>query len=162
MSYNQRMLRGIHGWFASIALVVSTGAVAPSVLAEPSGRPTRPVHATMTSMVSARFVPLSSDTGITEFKVVNVPVGATLLMTCSGERCPFARRILTHRGPSSSVDLARDLDRRALKPGTVLELRISKPGWTGRLFRWQMQSGKRPSSTVLCLPPGGTKPTACP
>ena len=49
-----------------------------------------------------------------------------------------------------------------LRPGTVLELRVTSAGAPAQLLRYAIRRGKRPKLTRLCLPPGARAPAAAP
>jgi hypothetical protein len=145
----------------ALVLVATALAAVPATADTSGGARRRAGDTTIVSMVRARFVTHTSATSILDFKVVNVPTGATLRMTCAGETCAFKTKAVQHKGKQADADLVDWFGNRALTPGTVLELRITKPGLTGRMFRWHMQEGKYPKSKVLCLPPGASRPVAC-
>jgi hypothetical protein len=93
----------------------------------------------------------------------NVPARARLQVRCSGRGCPFARsRTRTVRRASREVTLSSARLRRAnLRPGTKLEVRVSKAGLIGVVTRWTFRAGRPPLERTLCLPPGARGPQRC-
>ena len=89
--------------------------------------------------------------------VRKIPRGARVEVRCRGGGCPFARRTLrrNRRGSASATKLFRG---RRLRPGTVVEVRVTARYAIGAVRRLRMRSGSRPQSTTLCLPPGSTRP----
>jgi Putative metal-binding motif len=89
-----------------------------------------------------------------------VPADATVHVRCSGRGCPFKlrRRIIARNTPS--VNLTRPFRGRKLRRGTLIRIRVTKPGTIGRVFRWKMRRGRLPDLDSLCLPPG-SRPRAC-
>jgi hypothetical protein len=87
--------------------------------------------------------------------------GVTVRIGCFGGRgsCPFERRrVAAARG----TDLARLFDGRRLRPRTVIAIRITKPGATGRYLRFTTRSRSRaPRRWEGCLPPGARRPVGC-
>ena len=120
----------------------------------PAAQPAR-VEAT----VSARWRVKRRFTVLTRLRVRGAPAGAKLAVRCDGRGCPGIRRRvkLVDGGASLSGRFAG----RRLRPGTVVELRITAPGRIGRVERLVVRRRKDPRRTVLCLPPGGAKPQRC-
>ena len=120
----------------------------------PAAQPAR-VKAT----VSARWRVKRRFTVLTRLRVRGAPAGAKLAVRCDGRGCRGIRRRakLVDGGASLSGRFAG----RRLRPGTVVELRITAPGLIGRVERLVVRRRKDPRRTVLCLPPGGAKPQRC-
>jgi hypothetical protein len=51
--------------------------------------------------------------------------------------------------------------KRHLAKGTVIVVRITRPGYVGKYVRIVIRQHKRPASTTLCLQPGSAKPASC-
>jgi hypothetical protein len=49
-----------------------------------------------------------------------------------------------------------------LRPGTVIEIRVTKSGAVGKYTRFLIRKGRPPKRTDLCLAPGSTRPARCP
>jgi hypothetical protein len=56
------------------------------------------------------------------------------------------------------TDLFRDPN---LKPGTILELRVTKPGWIGTSFQYEIKSSSDPKTTTQCVSEDGSKTMVC-
>ncbi len=110
--------------------------------------------------------------------VERIPVGGVVTLTCRGRSCPFharnvslaahlakcRRRRPCHRGkaaPLTAVTLAYPFGHRRFRPGTVLGVSVTKPGWVGHESRLTIRR-KREKPAVSCLAPASTRATACP
>jgi len=91
--------------------------------------------------------------------VANAPQGARVRVTCSGGGCAFARATLTV-GRRGGAALTRRFKGRRLRPGAVIEVRVTAAGHFGKVVRYTVRAGKLPAAEVLCLAPGARKPTA--
>jgi hypothetical protein len=88
--------------------------------------------------------------------VRGLPVGATAQVRCRGRGCPHRR--LTVRGTEASFTAALRGSR--LRRGAVLELRLTAPGFVGRVVRFTV-GRTRVRSATLCLLPGAKAPSGC-
>jgi len=82
------------------------------------------------------------------------PRGTTISMQCSGGGCAIGdvRRRVSSR--SQAVKLHRFLGDRALRPGTHVLLRFTRPGHVGRVLTYRMRSGGAlPDVEFKCQPP---------
>ncbi|HEX5925599.1 MAG TPA: PKD domain-containing protein [Baekduia sp.] len=92
---------------------------------------------------------------------VQAPPGATIRVRCHGGSCASKR-------PDVRVQAARkplrvhSFEQRPLRAGTVIEVLVTAPGQIGKYTRFTVRRGAAPARSDLCLPPGHTKPTACP
>ena len=88
---------------------------------------------------------------------VRAPAGATARLRCRGSDCParWERRAV------SGVTRFRRFQRR-FRAGTVLELRISKPGAPGKYTRIEVLRGREPARADSCMAPDATSATPCP
>ena len=50
---------------------------------------------------------------------------------------------------------------RRFRAGQTVQLRITAPGYIGKVVRWKLKRGKQPVGKVLCLPEGARKPRKC-
>jgi hypothetical protein len=80
-------------------------------------------------------------------------------VTCKGDGCAFARRTRTV-GRDGKAGFTGRFKGRGLKPGTVIEVRITASGFFGKVVRYTIRKGKLPRSKVLCLRPGASRPVA--
>jgi hypothetical protein len=98
---------------------------------------------------------------------VQAPVGATVNATCRGHGCPArSQNVVATSGRSKRtkgmIVIALQRFERTLRAGTVLEIRVSKPGQIGKYTRFAVRRGKLPVRLDTCLSPAGIKPIACP
>ena len=90
--------------------------------------------------------------------VVNeVPAGATVTVTCKGRGCPFKSRTFA-ASRTGTATATKTFARKRLRPGVVLEVRITKPGAIGRVLTYKLVRGKVPKALIQCLAVGATKP----
>lgn len=95
----------------------------------------------------------------------NVPKGGKLELRCSGKKCPFKRRSSKKRR-SGRITLFKEIKAskvagkraRAFRAKQRLEVRITAPGYIGKVVRYKLKKGKIPSGKTLCLPVGAKKP----
>ena len=111
--------------------------------------------------VYATFERSGTDTELIGLAVGDVPSGAKIILTCSGTVCPFTVKTFNIGNPAKIFALTDMFLDPTLPPGTVLEIRITKPGATGRVFQYETQSSANPRVSKLCLPPGSEKPVPC-
>jgi hypothetical protein len=111
--------------------------------------------------VSHRWLVFRRYTTVQRLTVTGIPAGAALVMRCRGGGCPFAARTLTFPTAEARRKLAKRFAGRRLRPGARIDLRITAPGWVGRIVRFTIRDEKAPKVRVRCLPPGATEPTRC-
>ena len=77
-------------------------------------------------------------------------------MSCTRKAngCPF-------KSKKGGASLAKLFKRAKLKPGAVLEVRVTQPGAIGKVFRFTIRKKKAPKQQTLCLAPGAKAPSAC-
>jgi hypothetical protein len=91
---------------------------------------------------------------------VQAPRGARVVTRCQGRGCP--RVVTTARIRSAASPLrVRSLERR-YRPGTRLQVVVTKPGRIGKYVSFQMRRTAAPLRRDLCVGPRGTKPVRCP
>jgi hypothetical protein len=101
--------------------------------------------------------------------VVRAPAGARIRVRCRGRGCPFrsfARKAASARAADVNAHSARivrihRLRGHLLRPGTLIEIRVTKRGKIGKLTRFRIRKGKPPKRTDRCLPPGAKHPHRC-
>jgi hypothetical protein len=88
------------------------------------------------------------------------PRGARIAVRCRGGGCPrrLTRRVVPAKGPR--LVRVRVL-RHTLRPGSRVEIRVTKPGFTGKYTRFLVRSHGAPRRSDRCLPPGATSPQPC-
>lgn len=76
-------------------------------------------------------------------------------------RCPFTRRTM-RPSRAGNVSLTSLFRKRLLAPGTTIELRITAPGFNGRVRRFTMRRVGATREEWLCLVQGQRNPRRCP
>jgi len=119
------------------------------------------------SAIRASFAVLVKGTVIERLTVVDVPSGGRVNVRCTStvrfrKRCPFASRTLSPRAGSESVNLKPLFRGRALPLGTKVELRVTAPGYIGKVLRLTIRRAALPRGENLCLNPGAKSPSRCP
>ncbi len=125
---------------------------------------------TIVTLTEWKFAFTPKYTKILALNVEEPPVGATIVVKCHGDGCPFARRSTPvlrcnstkkhnckSRSPAT-VGLGHAFHRRKLHVGTGVIVQIVRPGWIGKYYRFTMRSGKGPKIQISCLAPGQTVP----
>jgi hypothetical protein len=95
---------------------------------------------------------------------VRAPVGARVTITCRGSSCPLrrsARRIAAKGGRTVQTITFSRLRNQRLRPGTVLEVRVTRAGRIGKYVRFTFVKARAPKRSDRCLTPGRTAPSAC-
>ena len=98
---------------------------------------------------------------LTLLSILTTP-GTHITITCKGRGCPIRKqsKIASARKRGlASVSFARF--ERTLHAGTVLEIRVWKPGQVGKYTRLSLRRGRLRRSDS-CLSPGGITPMTCP
>ena len=96
--------------------------------------------------------------------VINAPAGSRVLVRCIGRHCPFRSfaRTADVGARAARIVHIRRLARYRLRPGTLIEVRVTKRGEVGKYTRFRIRRGKPPLRTDRCLPPGARRPARCP
>ena len=88
--------------------------------------------------------------------------GSTLRLSCSGRvPCRNFKTVTRKIAKSGRRTFSSLLPKRLLRPGAKFEMRVTKPGFVGRVQRLTIFSKKRASIVDLCLNPKKTKPAVC-
>jgi hypothetical protein len=102
--------------------------------------------------IAARWLVRRAYTRARRLLLRALPAGARVRLRCRGRGCPFARRRVPTR--AGAANAGRHLAGARLRPGTVLELRVTAAGAPAQVLRYTIRRGKRPRLTRLCRPPG--------
>jgi PKD repeat protein len=89
--------------------------------------------------------------------------GAKITVQCKGRRCPLKAQshiASASRPRSAFVEFKRF--ERSLPSGVVLEIRVTKPGVTGKYTRFTVRRGRTPVRVDECLNGTATRPVTCP
>jgi hypothetical protein len=101
-------------------------------------------------------------------KVTRVPKGGKVQLRCGkAKKCPFKRKS-SKRRRGGAITLFKEIKasnvvgkkQRSFRAGQRLELRITAPGYIGKVVRYQLKKSKIPSGKEMCLPIGAKKPRA--
>jgi hypothetical protein len=95
----------------------------------------------------------------TRLSVRDVPAGASVELRCRGRGCPGRRKVVSVT--AGRADVHRVLRHRRLRPGTRLELWVTRADMIGKVLRFHIRRGHTPSWQVLCLPPGAVAAARC-
>jgi hypothetical protein len=119
-----------------------------------------PPLATLAAKIQAKWT-VGLRTLVKKLVVLAAPAPASIRVACTGKKqgCPF--KVKTLAAKRSSTTLTKLFTKAKLKPGAVIEIRVTQPGTIGKVFRFTMRKKKVPKAQTLCIAPGATKPTAC-
>ena len=94
---------------------------------------------------------------------VQAPAGARITVKCSGRGCPVrSQGPMTASSKAQAASVQFRKFERLLPAGVVLEVRVFKPGETGKYTRFAIRRGRLPSRLDTCLGPAGGRPIGCP
>jgi hypothetical protein len=113
--------------------------------------------------VSSGWKVFARYTKLTSLKVKGAPAGAKVRVSCKGGKkkgCPFKKKTSTVDA-KGKASLTKRFKGRKLKPGAVIEVRISAPSAIAKVLRIRIRDDKAPKRVTLCLPPGADKPSDC-
>lgn len=146
---------------------VPTATPEPTVAAPPAPAPAAPAAPVV--VAPAALVPLA----LNPFPVVRIkgrltskgarvtlltvraPRDVRIDVACKGSDCP-ARH---YHAPAGERRLRRF--ERSLRAGTRLEVRVTKPGYVGKLTAFVFRRHAEPMRSDRCLMPGATRPVTC-
>jgi Ca2+-binding RTX toxin-like protein len=117
---------------------------------------------TLLPTFAASWKVFGNGTQLTRLRVSGAPKqGAKLSVRCKSKRkgCPFKRKSVKLR--DGGANLTKRFKGKRLKPGAVVELRITAPGTIGKVQRLVIRKRKEPKRVTLCLAPGASKPQRC-
>ena len=99
-----------------------------------------------------------SNVRLGRLQVHDAPPFAQIDVRCHG-KCRFRhRRINADR---RGLALLFRLIPHRMRPGSLLEIRITAPNMIGKVVRYQIRRGRLPLGRTLCLPLAATKPARC-
>ncbi len=90
----------------------------------------------------------STGTEPSRLRVTHLPPRAIVRLSCTGDGCPFK----SHRLRGNAIVL------RELAAGQTLEVRVTAHAYDGKLVRYRLRRGQRPSVVTRCIPLGNTEP----
>ena len=115
----------------------------------------------ITSGVRNNWLVFRNFTRVARLTVRDAPVGAVARVSCDGKGCPKKAERQRSRG-GKELRFAGHFGKRKLRPGAVVEVRITLAGLVGKVVRYKIRDRKQPTASVRCLQPGARKPSACP
>ena len=139
-------------FFLAFTVAVSLAVTAPALIAQ---------SRTLTSKAYVTFERKGADSELIGLAVGDLSPGMKVTVNCSGPSCPFASKDVNVSSKISTLAMTDLFVDPVFKPGTTLEIRITKPGSIGRVFQYETRSAADPKITQLCLPPDASKPVAC-
>ena len=126
--------------------------------------PPKPLEVTRATV--ARFFEVFREfTIVTRLQVNNVRPGMRIELRCTGRGCPKPLRKTVRKVTvrnAGSLKFTRLFKTAKLRPKAAIELRVLETGAIARVDRFIMRDRKNPRQLARCLPPGATKPGACP
>jgi len=102
---------------------------------------------------------------------INAPAGAKISIRCRARGCPFRRRsrLIASRASTASgwarvsrMIRFRRFKGRLLRPGTIVQVFVTKPGTIGKYTRLRVRRARLPARADRCLVPGAARPVRCP
>jgi hypothetical protein len=115
---------------------------------------------TLRPTFAASWNVFADGTTFTKLRVSGAPKrGAKLSVRCKGKGCPFKRKSVKLR--DGGANLTKRFKSKRLRPGAVVELRVTAAGSIGKVQRFTIRKRKEPKRVTLCLAPGASKPKKC-
>lgn len=115
------------------------------------------------SRVTFAYASKRGGTVFTTLAVKKARAGSTIVVKCKGRRCPKLKRPrVTVTRDAAQLSIRRVLRGAALRPGLVLEIRISRPGMYGVSRTFTVRRNQAPKTRDGCLMPGSGKRARCP
>lgn len=97
----------------------------------------------------------------TKLTILRTVAGSTIDMRCRGTRC-FGRRVIHVRTSARARSALRYVQRARLRPGSRVEIRVTKPGTIGFVRHLTVRARRNPPRLEnLCIPVGATSPRKC-
>jgi hypothetical protein len=115
----------------------------------------------VTNGVPNAWITQGSTTRNLKLGVRDVRKGMTVQLRCKGGGCPFAKKTRHVKRRKRLLNLHPLLRDAGLRPGAVLELRITRRQAIGKVVRYTIRSGAVPESRALCLRPGAKRAREC-
>jgi len=167
VSYQAAGSHSISAQYSGDANFEASSASAQAVKAVPAPRR---VLGIITSSMQWNFAYSPTYTRVLTLVVNGVKPGATVVVTCQGKGCPYAKRSTVAAktvlcGPKGkrcpthgTVRLAASFKHRLLAVGTKINVKIVRSGWIGKYYLFTVRARRGPQVQIACLAPGGTRP----
>ncbi|MGH2948157.1 MAG: hypothetical protein ACRDPC_18205 [Solirubrobacteraceae bacterium] len=117
----------------------------------------------ITVALSRSYKVVRRSTRFSALKLTDVPSGSRVLASCryKGRKCAGkARKTFTKRDALGTVSL-KSFRNVNLKPGSVITIKVTKPGAVGAIEIIRIRKSKSPRFTTRCLQPGGSSVVGC-
>jgi hypothetical protein len=113
-------------------------------------------NASLAALFAPRFTKLES------LKVTGLEGGETVALSCKGRGCKKrVKAKLTIRRKIALLKLDKRVRGVRLRKGARIVVRVSRPGFVGKVVRFRIRLGDVPVKTERCQAPGQPKPGAC-
>jgi hypothetical protein len=101
-------------------------------------------------------------TKFSDLRVRNIPLGATVHVTCKGKSCPkgLKGKGFTKKNAFGALSLKKFI-KKPFKVGVRITVVVSKPNAINAVKILTIRKAKSPSIKTQCIRPGTTKPVAC-
>ena len=109
----------------------------------------------------ATFERNGSITQLIGLAVGDIPAGSKVTLNCTGAGCPFRAKDFNMKNDVKILALTDMFNDPNLMPGMVLELRVTKPGWIGKSFQYEIRASGDPKTTEKCVSEDGSKTMVC-
>ena len=105
-------------------------------------------------------------TQVRKLTVKSVPARGVVRVKCKAPKrrksaCPFKKQRRESVGGARKMRFKSAFKKRRLPVGTVIEVRITRSGWIGKVLRFKTRRNKIPRVTTRCVQPGGKKLGKC-
>jgi hypothetical protein len=97
----------------------------------------------------------------TTLRVSDLKRGDRIEARCRGKGCAFRRAVVSRSARKRQLNIAGRFKKRFLRRGAVVELRILRPQFEGKVFRLTVTRGPSVKRARLCLEPGQATPRRC-
>jgi hypothetical protein len=113
------------------------------------------------------FPSATKSTAFNLLQIKGVPPGSTVEAVCKGTGCPTQKVkgkrknvVFTKKNASGTVSLKPFL-KKSLRAGTVITVKVTKPGFFGMVKKLTVKANKRPTISTSCLQPNSKTSAAC-
>jgi hypothetical protein len=115
---------------------------------------------TLSSGVSTKWNVRGSKLTLTFLTISALPKKWSAEIHCSGSKCPFKKKTLKGKAKKGAASVLGSLSKkqRKFRAKQTIEVWVSAPNFNTKVARLVLKAGKIPSTTPLCVVPGGAKP----
>jgi hypothetical protein len=134
------------------------GVLGTTPAVNPNARVTEQVIVTLAFFANAK----KTTTKFTTLQVKNVPLGATVTVTCKGKGCPSGLKDkgFTKTNAFGTVTLAKFI-KKSLRKGDKITVVVAKQDAISAVKILTVRASKKPLIATKCQPPGARSPVAC-